>query len=302
MNKEARIAYSEKHERKQKLFERKYLKLVFYALHADLLQFAKVAKEKGLDEARRDLDRLVVNDELMPILLQMYSEVGVYQANKVLREINASAKRNTVINNKAGQMYSPPSEPAFETKAGFGFNEEWINAVINFFKETLLKLVSGITETTRKQIIDILSEGVEKGWGIDKIISELEAPELVLWRARNIVRTELVKAYSKGHELGKEKSKWETEDIWISAKDERTRRSHREMDGEVIGEGGKFKVPLYKKMGGVDVQVGWDLMTGPGDPNAHIENLAQCRCTKVTRARRDERGRLIPKVQRLMIQ
>jgi hypothetical protein len=283
VNKEARQAYSEKHERKHKFFERKYLKPVFQALHTDFVQAADVVRKQGVDEARRQIDRIVVNEDIGPVLLRLYVDVGVYQANKVLREINVSARTR-------------------KEEKGFGFNGEWISAIANFFRTFQLKLVSGITATTRKQIIDILEEGHREGWEVDKIANELESPELTLWRARRIVRTELVKAYSKGHELGKEKSKWETIDMWISAKDNRTRHSHKDVDGDKVGEGGKFKVPVYEKIGGVDVQAGFDFMTGPGDPNAHIENLANCRCTKVSRAKRDERGRLIPKQQRLMIQ
>ena len=172
---------------------------------------------------------------------------------------------------------------------------------MNFLKQTLLKLVSGITETTKKQIIQILELGAKEGWGIDKIANEMESPELTLWRARLIVRTELVKAYNNGHELGKDKSKWETEDTWMSVHDARTRHSHKDVDGDKVGESGKFKVPVYESVAGVLMQTGFDFMTGPGDPNAHIQNLANCRCTKVTRARRDANGRLIPKQQRLMI-
>lgn len=291
MNKEQRQAYSEKSVRRQKLFERKYLKQVFDAIHAPMLSTAKVVRERGVDEAMRELDRLVINENIAPVFLRLYTEVGIYQANKILREINTSAKSNVL------KTKSVPVE-----NKGFGFDGEWINAIVQFLKLNLLRLVSGITETTKRQILDVLTEGQRNGWGIDKIANKLESSELTLWRAKLIVRTELVKAYNKGHEQGKEKSKWETEDTWISAHDARTRHSHREVDGDVIGEGGKFKVPLYEKVGKVDMQIGWDLMTGPGDPNAHIQNLANCRCTKVTRARRDENGRLIPKQQRLMIQ
>lgn len=284
MTKDQRIAYGQKHVRRVKLFERKYLKPVFDALHSDFKQAADIVRTSGVDEARRQLDRIVINEEIGPVLLRLHVDAGVYQANKVLREINASAK-------------------AVEIKGiGFGFNGEWVAAISRFFRATMLNLVARITATTKKQIVDILEEGVKGGWGIDKIASELESPELTLWRARLIVRTELVKAYSTGHELGKEKSKWETEDTWISVKDKRTRHSHQDVDGDKVGEGGKFKVPIYEKKEKVDVQIGFDFMTGPGDPNAHIQNLANCRCTKVTRARRDENGRLIPKQQRLMIQ
>ena len=283
MTKEQKQAYKERHLRRVKLFERKYLKQVFVALHSQLTSFAKVLREKGIDEAKREMDRTVVNDALMPVILRLHVDVGVYQANKVLREINASAKDRS------------------ESK-GFGFNDEWVSAIANFLKQTLLKLVSGITETTKKQILQILEQGVKEGWGIDKMANELESPDLTMWRARLIVRTELVKAYNKGHELGKDKSKWETEDTWLSVEDARTRHSHRDVDGDKVGEGGKFKVPIYEKVGKVDMQTGFDFMTGPGDPNAHIQNLANCRCTKVTRAKRDENGRLIPKQHRLMIQ
>lgn len=283
MNNEQRKAYSEKSVRRQKLFERKYLTPVFNAIHSTLIGAAKTVRQKGVEESQRELDKLIVNDDIAPILIRLYVDAGVYQANKVLREINASAKQE-------------------QKGIGFGFNDEWISSLISFFKHNLLTLVSGITATTKKQIMDILEEGQKQGWGIDKIANEIESPEVSMWRARLIVRTELVKAYSRGHELGKEKSKWETEDRWISAHDERTRRSHAEVDGDVIGTVGKFKVPIYRKMSGVDVQVGWDLMTGPGDPNASIGNIANCRCTKVTRAKRDENGRLIPKVQRMILQ
>jgi hypothetical protein len=308
MTKAERIHHSEKHGRRVKLFERKYLRQVFDAIHSQILSFTKILKAQGIDEARRHLDTVILNDQIAPVILRLYTEVGLYQANKVLREINASAKeshKQLVLVYKVG--VSTPDLP-FQTK-GFGDNEEWINAIINYFKGNLLsKTIIPITETTKKQILDVLTQAQAEGWGIDKIAHELESSEISLWRAQLITRTELAKAYFKGHQLGEEKSKWESVSEWVTAHDHRVRSSHNEVDGEKIGTGGRFKVPIYKTIGGgkgkkgIQMLVGYDLMEGPGDPKASIGNIANCRCIKITRAKRDEGGRLIPKIQRLQIQ
>jgi len=46
-----------------------------------------------------------------------------------------------------------------------------------------------------------------------------------------------------------------------------------------------------------NILVGHDMMDGPGDRSASIENVANCRCTDARRPVRDERGRLIRKQQ-----
>jgi hypothetical protein len=264
---------------------------MFDAIHGQIMTIAAIVKEQGTDQARRSLDNIVVNEDLQGVILRLHTDVGVYQANKVLREINASAR---VIQEAKG--------------GGFGHNEEWINAIIAALRVEMISKASGITETTKKYIVDILEEGQREGWSIEKIVSQLESPELTLWRARLIVRTELVQAYFKGHQLGAEKSKWETEDTWVSNRDHRRRHSHGVVDGDVITTGGRFKVPVYKTVGGgkgkkgIQMQTGFDLMEGPGDPRASIGNIANCRCTKTTRAKRDEKGDLIPKVKTMSIQ
>lgn len=277
MTKDQRIQYSQKHSRRVKLFERQYLRRVFNAIHSQISEFVSDMKHRGIHDAKRELDRTVINDKIAPVIRELYLEVGLYKANMVLREINGSVR---------------------EVKAGFGFNEEWVQAILNYFRTHLLdKAVFPITQTTKDQILQVLTQAEQEGWGIDRIVKELLSSELTLWRARLIVRTELVKAMHKGHELAKEKSRWETEDTWIAAHDLRTRRGHAEVDGDTVGSNGKFRVPRYKKIGKISVFIGWDFMSGPGDPNAHIDNIANCRCTKVTRAKRDENGRLIPKRQ-----
>lgn len=284
MNQTSRIAYSEKHVRRAKLFERQFLTPVFNAIHSQIIAFVRTMRSKGIEAAKREMETVFFNEKAGKAIRELYVIVGLYHANKTSHEITQSVKGH-------------------EIKAGFGFNEQWTNDIITFFKMFLLdRAVIPITENTKKQILQMLVKGQEEGWGIDRIAQELQSSELTLWRARLIVRTEIAKAMSYGQELAKRDSKWETQDTWIAAHDHRTRHSHRIVDGDTIGEGGRFKVPVFKRIGKVDVQTGYDVMTGPGDPRASIENIANCRCTKVTRALRDENGRLVPKRQHLTLQ
>src|SRR5690606_39097076 len=113
--------------------------------------------------------------------------------------------------------------------------------------------------------------GVQAGWGIDRMAFELERPELALYRARRIIRTELLKAQFEGKRLGADESEWEVNKTWIAADDERTRNSHRIVDDMTVNTEERFPVP--RKRGG------YDMMIAPGDPEASAENVIQCRCT-----------------------
>ena len=98
-----------------------------------------------------------------------------------------------------------------------------------------------------------------------------------------IVRTETAKAAWHGRKMGRDKAPYKTTKEWIAANDHRTRHSHRLIDGTVIPESGRYSVPVYKRIGKVDMQIGMDMMEGPGDPKAHKENVINCRCTEADR-------------------
>lgn len=263
--------------------ERKHLKKVLKAVHAQFLRFQKAFIQYGEDAARRDLDKLVANEDLFNALYDLYSETALLQANRTLRDINRSARRLT-------------------EEKGFGYNEEWINAIISYLKENLLvKAVVPVTDTTRLMILKILRQAQDQGWGADETARMFANEKLSLARAKLITRTEMVQAANFGDKLAESKSKWELDKTWVSAHDPRTRHSHRLVDGDTIPAQAKFKVPIFRRVGKVDVQIGDDYMTGPGDPGATIGNLANCRCRAVYRARRDENGRLVPKTQTSLI-
>lgn len=269
MNFEERRIYSERDQRKKKTFERTYAPLIYKALDAQLTEAADILQLYGEHELRQRLDKLLFVQGLTVILRSLWVRVGLYYANRTLREIQRSEK-----------------------KAGFGFDEKWTNAIIDYFLKALLnKSVIPISQTTKEQILSILQKGQREGWGIDRMVFELKNSDITIYRARLIVRTEIAMAQHFGKNLGKEETSFETKEEWISANDARTRHSHRDVDGKQIREDGKFKVPRYRG----NAIIGYDLMTGPGDPTASPENICNCRCTSAVVAMRDSNGKLIRK-------
>jgi hypothetical protein len=260
-----------KHEAKMKRLEQKFLRKVYKAIRSDFLEFTAILKKDGLDAAIRKLDTIVINQEIGIVIRDIYTAIGLPAAKQTLREINGEQK-------------------------GFGINEELIAEIISYFKNYLLnKAVIPISETTKEQILEVLSKAQKEGWGVDKIAYELESSELSLYRARMIVRTETLKANFYGQKLGRDKAKWESEKTWLSASDHRTRHSHVQVNGMKRDDNERFPVPIYKRIGKVDIQIGIDYMLGPGDLQASAGNVINCRCTLTHKAKRDENGRLIPK-------
>lgn len=291
--------YSAKHIRRMKLFERQHLSPIFNALHTQIQPVAALLRSKGYEAAINSLDTVEINSHLAPPIRDIYSDVGLYFANKTIHDLKQSEKKSV-----SGIVLLDVNRLPMEYKSGFGFNAEFLRDILNYFARYLLnKAVLPISETMRQIILDILNQGITNGWGAEKTAALLESPELTLIRARLIVRTEANKAMNYGQQLGESKSEWESTKQWIAANDHRTRHSHRVVDDVVIDFKERFHVPIYQSVGGIrgkkkgiGMQVGYDFMTGPGDVHASAGNVCNCRCTLAFKAKRDENGRLIRKV------
>lgn len=275
MNQAQRREYSAKYAAQSKRIERKFMGKVFDALEWQVEQALPIIKSRGPEMAKGQIDMLVLNEKIEPVLTDLHVVAGLFFANKGLREINKAVRMRT----KA---------------ASFGFNEQWAEDIIAYFKVHLLdKAVYPISQTTRDQILAVLEQGQREGWGYERIADALRDPEMLLWRARMIVRTETLFASDIGRKLAADKSDYETGKEWIAANDHRTRHSHRAVDGEVVAQDAKFAVSIYKG----NLPVGVEMMTGPGDPTASAGNVINCRCTAALVPLRDEGGKLIPKQQ-----
>jgi len=225
-------------------FERLYIPVMAAALRHYIGMIVKVIRTRGAGSVQEER---YPTDRISKVITSIFMDYGGFHARLTRRQIRASMN---------------------EEKAGFGINEELNQLIIDALTKSIFSDVISITETLRKEILAVIEKGVGLGWGIDKIIAQLEQEDFPIRRARVIVRTELTKAMNAGQQAAKEESDWETEDIWISAHDRRTRHSHTLIDQYRVSQNEKF--PVRKRKGG------FDMMTGPGDPTASAENVCNC--------------------------
>jgi SPP1 gp7 family putative phage head morphogenesis protein len=259
-------------------FERRYIARVYKALKQPYKLFVNDVKTFGLFYAKEQLNSRLMSAEMGAAVEKIHTGVGVFMANRTLRELKKNIPQSKRHREKEGGV---PTALSFKF---FGFSDEFAREIINYFRMYLLnKAVIKVSQTTRDHILQVLEKATLQGWSNDQIVKEiLESPEArieVRNRARKIVRTESVRAANYGIQLGANKYEYEVEKEWLSIVDNRIRHSHRNVDGERRSVDGVFSNGLRF----------------PGDPNGSPENTINCRCRLVMVALRDSQGRLIPK-------
>lgn len=215
-----------------------------------------VIKAKGLNAAQGNINGDMLNQKIGGILTHLY----------------------TVAANDAFRKYKP------NIKA-FGNSDDLVAQVIAYLQKFLLQnVVVQISRTTINQIEAAIQKGLAEGWGVDRVIKELEDSDITKWRARLIVRTETVKAINITQLAAADNEAYEMQKRWIAIDDNRTRKSHSHagVDGEQVD---------------LDQPYSNGLMF-PGDPNGEAEEVCNCRCTQGFFAKRDANGKLVPKTTR----
>jgi uncharacterized protein with gpF-like domain len=173
--------------------------------------------------------------------------------------------------------------------AGFGRNDEWIAAVINYLKIHMLGFVQDITNTMREDIIKILQRGIDENLTIPEIVANLRKTNLIEARATVIARTEIIRAANVGHSIAARSTPFEVNKKWNAANDSRTRHSHVFINQHMVDENDFFNVPIYEG----DKKLGTEQMLYPGDPNASAGNTINCRCRVTYLPKRDSAGNLV---------
>lgn len=223
----------------------------------------------GPEQTQQRLTTEFINNGITKEVNELWKEVGLFHANRTYRNLVRE-----------------------ERKATLGFNAQWTEIIEEFLRMFLIeKVMFSASETTKQMLLDVISEGIEQGWGIDRIVDELENYPGLRYQAARIVRTEVNRAANLGVKTGANSFPYEQNKIWISVHDFRTRGAnpddhsdHLRMDGQTVPFDAKF----------IDPRSG-DELDFPGDPKADAGSTINCRCTHVVVGQRDERGKLIPK-------
>ena len=283
MNAKQRKEYWLKVERLRKTLENKYDKGVIESIQKQFDKFARDVKNYGTSAAISRLALDAWNKELYKVFEQMYRESAIVFGNATYRALKIQA------NQKADT---------------FGFNREWTNEVLKFLSTKGFELVSMITKTTRDKLLAIVQQGINEGLGVDDIAKLILADDTigyVAFRARRIVRTEVMRASNIAAMNGAKSHGFEVDKQWISARDSRTRRipedefDHIELDGVIVGFDEPFTSTGKEGEAVVAMQ--------PGDLSAPAGFTINCRCAVGFIPKRDNNGNLIfkPKLNAVTI-
>lgn len=168
-----------------------------------------------------------------------------------------------------------------------GFNYRMQQLIESYFGIDFLNLSTGISDTTKDILMNVLIDAQAQGLGFDEIIRQLEKTELSKARAAMIARTETVSSANHGAMLGATESGLLVKKVWIATMDNRTRHDHSRVSTEAIGYNEPFNV------GGYDMQQPGDKGGKNGALRVPAKEIVNCRCAVAFEPQRDANGRLI---------
>jgi SPP1 gp7 family putative phage head morphogenesis protein len=130
--------------------------------------------------------------------------------------------------------------------------------------------ITQITETTLDEIRTILNAGIAAGLGSREIAKAVRdvAPTKSAVRAGAIARTETHAAANASAQATAELAGVSTSREWVASGGSRTRPSHAEADGQIVGMNEPFIV-------------GGSPLMYPGDPSGPANLVINCRCAVV---------------------
>jgi hypothetical protein len=257
--------------------EKKFYSAAYAAVKSQIDSFSNTLKDTGIASALTRLDLMFMNGAMIKMVKALYVSAALPIAKRHYQELKS-------IVDKLPKPDAKQFDPVIETKAAFGFNEKWTREIIAFFNQYLLDQATLYYSGPIKDFIrGILDQAIEEGWGVDKIANELDTQGDVFskWKAKQIVRTEAVRATNYASMLSASEFDYEMEKTWLEVIDKRTRKTHRHLSGV-----GHQTVDFMSKYS--------NGLMFPGDPNGAAKEVINCRCTQKVTPKRDEKGMLIP--------
>ena len=122
--------------------------------------------------------------------------------------------------------------------------------------------------TYRREIDRAVQQGLDEGWGVDKIGREIlrQGRRTEKWQAMRIARTEVLSASNYGSAQGAEATGEPLVKEWLISPSPDQREDHLAMVGTTIDYEQHFILPTGERL------------FLPGDPEGALEEIINCRC------------------------
>lgn len=224
--------------------ELKYRKLYARALSLQIAPVLRVARDQGAAAAMGQIDLLVHADPLANTYRQMLRDVGAAESYRY---------RNMLLRRKE-------VEP--------GWLDYFDQFIMPVMWERTAKKVTRITSNTREILRGTIQNGINEGWGIDKIARELR--DMVSTRARTIAQTEVISASNQAAYAGAESAGIRYKKFWSTSGLQNIRASH------IQAEADSYAVD------GIDPHARFSNgLMHPGDPEGPADEVVNCRCSLI---------------------
>ena len=133
--------------------------------------------------------------------------------------------------------------------------------------EAIRRRITSISDTTRAQIVSMISDGSCEGLGAEDVARTIRKRinTISALRAATIARTEVAGAANYASDGAARAMGLEMQKSWLATEDDRSRQWHIDADGQTIDMDQPFIV-------------GGEALMYPGDASASAANTINCRC------------------------
>lgn len=276
------------HSLRQNKIIKHYQPKIFKVLKDQLNSFIQALDDHGYTYAKNNIETIV------PF-------AGVHSVVKSIYHKSAYIESNYVLNYLSRQKKSLEIKRVGMSGQTFGISLDDLAPVIDQYFDLYLlnKSAIPITQYTKKLITTHLIKKIDAGEDLQESIRNFKALA-VTWtgregkadsRARNIAVTETTRAMNFGGLIGAYMSGVDCDKTWVTSDDERVRDRirhsapypHTALDLVVTNLRGPFYNGEYIRF--------------PGDPEASVENTANCRCAMYF----EEKAKPKPRVTRSLM-
>jgi len=205
-------------------------------------------KEQGAQDAIDDIESEINKKAIEDAYKDLYSSVGVSFAMDTFEGLISRKQEHDTL------------------------EDIWMQRLQEFAATEAGSRIVNVTDYTVEQVREVLQEGIQEGYGIEKIARELDkSPAINRVRARRIARTEIVSASNEGSMMGARSTSLNLKKVWISTPDNRTRTFAEDGWGHLSADGEEVAMDeMFTRTG--------EPLRYPGDPNGSAGNVIQCRC------------------------
>jgi SPP1 gp7 family putative phage head morphogenesis protein len=183
--------------------------------------------------------------------------------------IESKGKGQNIYYSLSKKYYSVKLNKQSQIESGVDFNYFPLTPQIETWLRTKIqRFLKSVNENIRQEVADIIVKGFDKGYSIQEIsgniADHLNQPK-DFW-SDTIARTEILGASNKAQWEAYKQSGVVKKKQWIATLDGRTRDTHAQAHGQIVGIDEYFKV-------------GDALLMFPGDICDRPEEVINCRCT-----------------------